>query len=213
MKKIYIVEDHPLFSVGLMEIINDEDDLSVCGNSDNVPDALGRIRSMHPDLVIADITLKNSNGLELVKELKKSCPGIPVLVLSMHPESLYAERVILAGAKGYVMKQEAPKNVIKAIHALLDNKTYISDAVNEALLDWLRSPTVKGGRTSPLERLTLRELEVFELIGQGLTTKQIAVRMNLSMKTIGTYKDRIKTKLGFGNINELIAFAARWHAG
>lgn len=208
-KRILIVEDHPIFRLGMSELINEEDDLVVCGDADDVGNAWNAIRELKPDLVIVDITLKSSDGIELVKEINRHCRGLPVLVLSMHDESLYAERALLAGARGYIMKQEAMEFVVKAIHHVLDGKVYASERVKENILQKIIDQPYTNNK-SPVYKLTNRELEVFQLIGQGLTTKEIAGRLNLSVKTIGTYRERIKEKLNLKHAAELVRYAVHW---
>lgn len=203
--RILIVEDHPVFRLGMSELINQEKDLDVCGWAESTPEAWNEISRLDPDLVIADISLKNSDGLELVREIKRHKKKIPVLVLSMHPESLYAERAMMAGARGYIMKQEAPVSVITAIHTVLMGKLYLSDEIKDKLL--LGLSFASEHHTSPLERLAPRELAVFTLLGRGMSTREIAAELNLSMKTIGTYRERIKEKLNLRNANELLMHA------
>lgn len=202
-KQIFIVEDHPIFRLGMTELINDEPDLAVCGNADTVQGALSSIEQLAPDLVIADISLREGDGIELVKELHRRCPGLPVLVLSMHDEALYAERALMAGAKGYIMKQEAMDRVVGAVRLVLSGKIYASDTVKDRIMTGLFQPA-GDGKTPAVNRLTDRELEVFRHIGQGLSTKEIAHKLNLSVKTIGTYRERIK------HATELVQCAVHW---
>ncbi|MEA1967596.1 MAG: response regulator transcription factor [Thermodesulfobacteriota bacterium] len=209
-KKIVIVEDHPVFRMGMSELINQEEDLDVCAWADNVTDAWNEISRLKPDLVIVDITLKNSDGLELVRNLKKYHKNIPVLVLSMHQESLFAERSVMAGAKGYIMKQEAPALVVTAIRKVLAGKLYFSNAIMEKLVLSFTSSSAEHAHSSPVDRLTQREFEVFKMLGQGLKTRQIAEQLNLSIKTIGTYRERIKEKLNIKDANELLMYAVTW---
>lgn len=208
-RRIFIVEDHPIFRLGMTELINDEPDLVVCGDADTVQGALSAIEELSPDLVIADISLREGDGIELIKALQRRCPGLPVLVLSMHSEALYAERALAAGARGYIMKQEAMDRVVGAVRIVLTGRIYASDAVKERILNGLFQP---AGDTRPpaVNRLTDRELEVFRLIGRGLSTKEIAHTLNLSIKTIGTYRERIKEKLHLKHATELVQFAVHW---
>ena len=203
--RILIVEDHPVFRLGMSEMINLEGDLDVCGWAESTAEAWNEISRLDPDLVIADITLKNSDGLELVRELTRHKKKIPALVLSMHPESLYAERAVMAGARGYIMKQEAPVSVVTAIRTVLSGRIYLSDAIKEKLLLGISSSS--NHHLSPVERLAPRELEVFTLLGRGMSTREIAATLNLSMKTIGTYRERIKEKLHLRHNNELLKHA------
>jgi DNA-binding NarL/FixJ family response regulator len=207
-KKILLVEDHPIFRWGLSEIINQENDLIVCGNAEYVQQALNEIDRLKPDLIIADITLKESDGIDLVREAGKQYKDIPVLILSMHDEFLYAERALRAGARGYIMKQEAMESVVSAIRLVLDGKIYLNEQVKEQILFGLSEGS--GTRKSPIDRLAERELEVFRLIGQGFSSREIARKLYLSIKTIGTYRERIKEKLNLRHANELIRYAVYW---
>jgi len=208
-KKILVVEDHPIFRLGISELINQEEDLAVCGDAEDVHQALTEIDRLDPDLLVVDISLKHSDGIELVKEVTKSQKRLPVLILSMHDEFLYAERALRAGARGYIMKQEAMESVVHAIHQVLEGKIYFSDRVKEYILTNL-SDASKQAEKSPIERLTNRELEVFRMIGKGSSTREIAEKLHLSIKTIGTYRERIKEKLGLKNATELVRHAVHW---
>ncbi|MDR3629785.1 MAG: response regulator transcription factor [Desulfocapsaceae bacterium] len=209
LTRILLVEDHPVFIVGLKELINQEADLKVCGEASDVPSAWKQLQAFRPDMVIVDITLKEGNGIDLVRDISKHDPSLPVLVLSMHEESLYAERALAAGARGYIMKQETSTSIIQAIRCVLGGEIYAGKNLMRAILGRFanRSETPS---ISPIEKLTDREVEVLEAIGQGLTTKQIAGKLHLSIKTIGTYRERIKEKLGLQNAFELIHQAVRW---
>lgn len=208
-KRIFIVEDHPIFRLGMTELINDEPDLAVCGDADTVRSALSAIEGLLPDLVIADISLREGDGIELVKALQRQYPGLPVLVLSMHSEALYAERSLAAGARGYIMKQEAMDRVVGAVRQVLAGRIYASEAVKERIMNSLFQPA-GDTRTPAVSRLTDREMEVFRLIGRGLSTKEIAHTLNLSIKTIGTYRERIKEKLHLKHAVELVRCAVHW---
>jgi len=205
-KKILIVDDHPIFCLGMSELINKADDLVVCGSEDSHTEAVQAILDLKPDLAIVDISLKESSGIDLVQEIRSRFPKLPVLVLSMYDESLYAERALLAGARGYLMKQEAIPTVVKAIHQVFEGKLYASDTVKEKVFKRLVSPTVSDSG-SPLDLLTARELEVFRLIGEGLSSREIAGRMNVSIKTVGTHRERIKEKLNLKHYTELVKVA------
>ena len=209
-KKVFIVDDHPVFCMGLSALINQEDDFEVIGYSETVLDALTRIPKIKPDVVTVDISLKGENGLVIVAELKKNHKNIPVLVLSMHPETIFAERAIKAGAKGYVMKQESPKIISEALRTILSKKIYVSAPINERFLNNISDGDGYFNEDSPLERLTVREMEILELIGRGLTTKEIALRIHVSPKTVGNHRENIKKKLNLQNINELMLYAARF---
>lgn len=208
-KKILLVEDHPIFRLGLGELINNEEDLVVCGGAESVNQALQAIADLQPDLVVADITLQNSDGIDLVKEVNRRYKDLPVLVLSMHDEFLYAERALHAGARGYIMKQEAMESVVTAIRHVLGGKVYLNEAMKEHILSNIADRSNSLDK-SPIDRLTDRELEVFGMIGKGLSTREIAGKLHLSIKTIGTYRERIKEKLNLKHATELVRHAVHW---
>jgi len=207
--KILIVDDHPVFCLGMSGLINKEKDMVVCGCEESAAGALKAIKTLCPDLVIVDISLKDSNGIDLVTDINRHYEGLPLLVLSMYTEELYAERALLAGARGYIMKQEAIGVVVPAIRHVLAGHIYASQKVKENVFERLVSPGKSEDR-SPLDILTNRELEVFRLLGEGLSTKEIADRINLSVKTIGTYRERIKEKLKIKHYTELVKIAVHW---
>ncbi len=208
-KKILLVEDHPIFRLGLAELINQEDDLEAFGKAKDVDQAILEIEEMDPDLIIADISLKSSDGIDLVKYVRQHHKNIPVLVLSMHDEYLYAQRALSAGSRGYIMKQEAMESVVTAIHHVLEGKIYLNEKVKEHILLSM-SDTPKARDKSPVDRLTDRELQVFKLIGRGFSSREIAERLFLSIKTIGTYRERIKEKLNLKHANELVRCAVHF---
>lgn len=208
-KKILIVEDHPIFRMGMCELIAEEKDLIVCGSADDVDEARNLVELTRPDLVIVDLSLKSSNGMTLIKEMNKYYKEIPVLVLSMHEESLHAKRCLLAGAKGYLMKHETKDSIIGAIRKIFAGKKYISQRVMDSLLDKFggESEAIPG---SPAIGLTDRELEIFQMIGQGFSSGQIAEKLHLSVKTISAHRERIKQKLGAKTSGELVRYAVLW---
>ncbi len=210
MSRILLVDDHPLLREGLGRLIAAEPGLSVCGMVGAVQDALAMVESEKPDLVITDLTLPGRNGLELIKDLVATHPEIPVIVLSMHDELIYAERVLRAGGRGYVMKDSPPERLIEAIHAVLGGGVFASQTVTNHFLKALSS--VKGPPTPgfPLERLTDREMEVFELIGQARSNHDIATRLGISPRTLDAHRAHIREKLGLGDGNELTRYAIRW---
>ena len=209
MTNILIVDDHPIFRMGMRELLNQEEDFSVCAVAENISGARKALREHQPHLAIIDISLSEENGLDLVKEIAAGPCRLPVLVLSLHDESVWAERAIRAGARGYVMKKEASESVISAIRNILDGKIHVSSDMMAHLLDKFQvNPEGRGAPT--VDVLTDRELEVFRLIGSGLATREIASRMNLGIKTIGTYRDRIKQKLCIKNAAELTRRAVLW---
>ncbi|MFO7860396.1 MAG: response regulator transcription factor [Desulfosalsimonas sp.] len=207
---IFIVDDHPVFCLGMTELINKEKDLQVIGSEENAQIAIQEIENQKPDFVIVDISLKDSDGIDLVQELNRSYQDLPVLVLSMYDESLYAERAMLAGARGYIMKQEAIPVVVKAIRHVLAGNIYASEKIKEKVFQRLVTKKKKLENNFSLDLLSNRELEVFRLTGKGFSTKEIAEQMNLSPKTIGTYRENIKNKLDLKHYTELIKFAVHW---
>ena len=207
-ERVVIVDDHPLFRERLSQLINQELDMEVCGEAEDAQQAIQLIRNESPDLAIVDITLKGSSGLELIKSIKALPLGVPVLVLSMHDESLYAERALRAGATGYITKHEAADQVLLAIRRVLAGQVYLSEKMTSV---YLRSLTTGvNSMPRPLDRLTDRELEVLDLIGRGHTTREIADRLQLGVATVDTYRARIKEKMNFRNATELQHFATQW---
>ncbi len=208
-QNILIVDDHPVVRQGLAQLIDQEHDLKVCGQAEDAHQAMDAIRDLAPDLAVVDISLKETSGMELIKDIKIRYPGLPVLTLSMHDEAIYAERALRAGAKGYIMKQEATDKVVTAIRRVLAGEVYISDGMAAKMVSKLVGRSADKG-ASPLEQLSDRELEVFRLIGEGYGTREIAEKLHLSAKTIETYRAHIKEKLGFQDANELLRSAIQW---
>ena len=206
-KKIFIVEDHPITREGLKVLLESEETLEVCGEAESEREALEKLSSLQPDLLIVDITLKGSSGLDLIQYVRKKYPRLPILVLSMHEEEIYAQRVLSAGALGYVMKHEDSRCLLEAVHTVLKGEIYLSEKMAKKILyQMARGKFQKGG----IESLSNRELEVFRLIGEGLGVKEIAERLFLSVKTVETYRERIKEKLGIETAAELTQFAIQW---
>jgi DNA-binding NarL/FixJ family response regulator len=206
--KVLVVDDHPVVREGLAMRIATQPDLEVCGEAEDLPGAMALLTSVRPDLAIIDIALKRGNGLDLVGRIRERYPAVRVLVWSMYPDNLYAERALRAGAQGYLHKGRATSQLLDAIRAVLAGKVYVSEELSSDLLH-----RVTSGRKlerSPIEQLSNRELETFELIGQGQTTEQIAVKMNVSPKTVETYRARIKEKLDVSNVTELVMRATQW---
>jgi DNA-binding NarL/FixJ family response regulator len=204
--RIFLVDDHPIVRQGLGLLINREADLVVCGEADGAPAALQGIASAHPDLMVIDISLDGPDGLELLKTIRIKDPILPVLVLSMHDESTYAERSLRAGANGYIMKQEATERVLVAIRRILEGKVYLSERLTNKMLEQF----VHGAGASkndPLKTLSDRELEVYRLIGAGHGTRQIAEELHVSVKTVESYQAHIKEKLSLRNARELVQHA------
>lgn len=208
--RIMIVEDHPMFREQLSHLIGREEDMIVSGEADNVAAAMTLIEKMQPDLAIIDISLRGASGLELLKDLRAREIELPVLVLSMHDESLYAERALRAGAKGYITKHEASAKVMTAIRQVLRGEIYLEPRFMSRFVSKIAREEESDLTRQPVDRLTDRELEVFELIGRGLTTREIGTRLRLGLTTIDTYRARIKEKLSLENGSRLQAEATRW---
>jgi DNA-binding NarL/FixJ family response regulator len=203
-----LVDDHPVMRQGLVQLINQEPDLSICGQYEDAATAFAAIPTLNPDLAVIDLSLKGSSGLELVKSSRASFPKLRLLVLSMHDETLYAERVLRAGAAGYIMKEEATENILAAIRQVLGGGVYLSEKMSAKLMhQWVGTCPRSGG--SALERLSDRELEVFGLIGQGKATREIAQHLRLSIKTVESHRAHIKEKLNLKDANELVHTAVR----
>jgi DNA-binding NarL/FixJ family response regulator len=207
--RVFIVDDHPLVREGLANLINGQEDLVVCGEAEDSAQAIAGIIQAQPDVALIDISLKNESGLELVKDLGKQCPLVGLIVLSMHDEALYAERALRAGARGYVMKRETSKSVLASIRRVLEGGVYVSERVVNRMANRLR-PSRPAAVSSPVERLSDRELEIFRLLGQGRTPSQIAGDLNLSLKTVQAYCARAKEKFGVTSLTELLRAAIRW---
>jgi DNA-binding NarL/FixJ family response regulator len=207
--RVVIVDDHPMLRERLALLIEKEPGMVVSGEADNVQHGLDLIESQWPDIAIVDITLKGSSGLELIKDLKARAIPTPVLVLSMHDESLYAERALRAGAQGYITKQAASEEVLTAIHRVLSGNVYLSRDFTEKIVNQMAGAGLPA-EYSPLHLLADRELEVFRLIGLGQTTREIATALGLGLKTVDTYRERIKQKLNLKNAAELYRKATCW---
>jgi len=207
--KILLVDDHPMMREGLRQIIGNEPDLVVSGEAENASQALEIIQTTKPDLVLADITLPDKNGLELIKDVQAMHPNTPVLVISMHDEALYAERVLRAGGRGYIMKHEGGKRIMQAIRHVLSGQIFVSEKMSAKILEIFSGRGAQAG-SSPIESLTDREFEVFRLIGDGLSTKGIAAEMHVSAKTVEVHRMHIKSKLKLKTAAELIRYAVRW---
>lgn len=206
--KIFVVDDHPLMRRGYASLINQEPDLKLCGEAGSADEALEKVQESRPDLVIADISMEGMNGIELIKHLHARKPDLPVLVVSMHDELLYAERALSAGARGYVMKNEVDTSVIGAINKILQGGLYVSERMQSRIL--AQYATGRHVERAPLEQLADRELEIFELIGRGMSTRQIAETLHISPKTVESHRGRIKAKLGIESTGELRQRAVLW---
>ncbi len=209
-QRVLIVDDHPIVRQGLRWLIEQEADLMVCGEAGTAAEALDQLAKSKPDIMLVDISMKGPDGLELTKSIRSLQPTLPILIVSMHDETLYAERVLRAGANGYIMKEEVAQNMAEAVHKVLAGDIYISDRMRQRILRG-----VAGQRNAPnvfsVERLSDRELEVFRLIGLGRGTRQIADDLHLSVKTIETYRAHIKEKLRLSSATELVRQAVQWY--
>jgi DNA-binding NarL/FixJ family response regulator len=208
-RKVFIVDDHPVVRDGLISLINHESDFYVCGETGEARQALKSITELKPDVVIVDITLGDSDGIELTKDIKARHPKLPVIVLSMHDESIYAERALHAGARAYLMKDAVSDRIITAIRTVLSGEIYVSDIMAKKLLRKLAGNHVDS-INAPIDSLTDREFEIFRWIGQGHKSSRIAQRMHISVKTVETYYARIKEKLDLANAAELLQYAIKW---
>jgi len=209
-KTIIIVDDHPLMREGLQQVISAESDLKVVAAASSVQEALALVEAEPPDLVITDVSLQGRNGLELIKDLAATHPEVPVIVMSMHDELLYAERVLRAGGRGYVSKGAPPERLLEAIRTVLGGGSFASQAVTNHFLRSLAGGKRKAAATSPLERLTDREIEVYELIGQAKSSQEIATMLGISPRTLDAHRANIREKLGLPDANGLTRHAIRW---
>jgi DNA-binding NarL/FixJ family response regulator len=208
--RVLIVDDHPAVREALAVRIGRQPDLEVCGETDNMREALHLVAETKPDVVVVDISLKASNGIDLIKRIKDRNDRVRVLVWSMHSESLYAERALRAGALGYINKDQATDKIVEAIHRVLAGNVWLSETMAEKVLHGVVGGNRKGPSLSPIEALADRELEVFRLIGAGAKTADIAKQLHLSIKTVETYRDRIRKKLRLNNGVQLVHFATVW---
>jgi DNA-binding NarL/FixJ family response regulator len=206
--QVLVVDDHPVVRLGIRQMIASEPSLAVCGEASNADEALGACRTTHVDLAIVDLSLGSTNGLDLIKQLHEEHPDLPILVLSMHDESLFAQRALRAGARGYLQKQEAIDGLVQAIHHVLSGKMYVSDSVAQQVLAGLRGTT--AAPADQLATLTDREIQVLERVGRGSSTAEIARDLNVSVKTIETYRSNIKAKLNLKSALDLVRYATSW---
>ena len=207
--KVFVLDDHPIVRQGLALLINQEPDLVVSGQAEEAHSALKGIAACRPDIVIVDISLSGPDGLDVIKTIRATDTALPVLVLSMHEETVYAERALRAGANGYIMKQEAPEKVLVALRRILNREIYVSERIASKMLRQYVSGTAVG-KQSPVSDLTDRELEVFRLIGEGHGTRQIAEELHVSVKTVESYQAHIKEKLSLRSARELVQHAIQW---
>ncbi len=209
MKEILIVDDHPVMRYGLKALIDAQSDLNVCGEAGTAAEALDAIGTLKPDLVLVDLALPDKSGLELIKDVNAMHEGVALLVVSMHDESLYAERVLRAGSRGYIMKEEASEKLIEAIRSVLDGRIFVSPKMSARIVEMF-SGQGSTASLSPLERLTDRELEVFRLIGEGRGSREIAQMIHVSVRTVDAHRAHIKEKMGYKDGPTLVAQAVRW---
>ena len=211
-RDVLIVDDHPIVRQGLSQLIGREEDLQVCGEASDVREARVALQQTEPDVVILDLSLRDSDGLELIKDIRARHRRLPVLVLSMHDEAIYAERLLGAGANGYIMKQAAADQLLTAVRRVLAGGIYVSEAVGASMIEKFAT----GGRSSstgdPITRLSNRELQVLNLIGRGKTTRETAANLNLSIKTVESHRQRIKKKLNLQTAAQLVQYAVNWYS-
>jgi DNA-binding NarL/FixJ family response regulator len=212
VRRVLIVDDHPIVRQGLRRIMENEEDLVVCGEAETVRDARTAIKELNPDVMIVDISLKQGDGIELVRDVRAHYPQLPILVLSMHDETIYAERMLSAGANGYIMKQAASEQFLVSLRRVLDGGIYVSEAVGNNMIQ-----KFAAGRSyvsaNPIDRLSNRELQVLHMIGKGKSTRETAESLNLSIKTVESHRQRIKRKLNLHTGTQLVQYAVNWFTG
>ncbi len=211
-RRVLIVDDHPIVRQGLRRVMEAEEDLTVCGEAETARDARTAIKELDPDVVIADISLKQGDGIELVRDVRAHYPQLPILVLSMHDETIYAERMLSAGANGYIMKQAASDQFLISLRRVLDGGIYVSEAVGNNMIQKFAA----GGSyisANPIDRLSNRELQILHMIGKGMSTRETAHSLNLSIKTVESHRQRIKRKLNLSTGTQLVQYAVNWFTG
>jgi DNA-binding NarL/FixJ family response regulator len=211
-RRVLIVDDHPIVRQGLRRVMENEDDLVVCGEAETARDARTAIKELNPDVMIADISLKQGDGIELVRDVRAHHPQLPILVLSMHDETIYAERMLSAGANGYIMKQAASEQFLISLRRVLDGGIYVSEAVGNNMIQKFAA----GGSyisANPIDRLSNRELQILHMIGKGMSTRETAHSLNLSIKTVESHRQRIKRKLNLHTGTQLVQYAVNWFTG
>jgi DNA-binding NarL/FixJ family response regulator len=208
-KSVLLVDDHPFMRAGLRQLIDRQPDLLVCGEAGNPAEAFQQLAGRVPDLILTDLTMPGRGGLEFLRDLRAGHEKVPILVVSMHDEGVYAERALRAGARGYIMKEAGGENLLAALRRVLAGEIYVSPRMSARILDAISARRPRGS-SSPIERLTDREFEVFQLIGQGKSTRDIAGELHLSPKTVDVHRGHIKEKLGLRDVTSLIRHAVRW---
>jgi DNA-binding NarL/FixJ family response regulator len=212
VRRVLIVDDHPIVRQGLRRVMENEEDLTVCGEAETARDARTAIKELNPDVIIADISLKQGDGIELVRDVRAHHPQLPILVLSMHDETIYAERMLSAGANGYIMKQAASEQFLVSLRRVLDGGIYVSEAVGNNMIQKFAA----GGAyisANPIDRLSNRELQILHMIGKGMSTRETAHSLNLSIKTVESHRQRIKRKLNLTTGTQLVQYAVNWFTG
>ncbi len=207
--RVLIVDDHPIIRHGLNQLISQEEDIEVCGEAEDGPQALAAVEELQPDIVLLDITLKTTNGLDIIGEIRQRMADVPILMLTMHDEARYAERSLRSGAQGYVMKQDPPEQVVQAIRTVLGGEIYLSNSMTSKMLKkFATGPTTQ--ELSPADQLSSRELEIFKLIGEGKGTREVADLLQVSIKTVDAHRANIKRKLELKSGTELVQKAIKW---
>ena len=212
VRRVLIVDDHPIVRQGLRRVMENEDDLMVCGEAESVRDARAAVKELNPDVVVADVSLKQGDGIELVRDVRAHHPHLPILVLSMHDETIYAERMLAAGANGYIMKQAASDQFLVAIRRVIDGGIYVSESIGNKMIQKFAA----GGAylsANPIDRLSNRELQILHMIGKGMSTRETAESLNLSIKTVESHRQRIKRKLNLSTGTQLVQYAVNWFTG
>jgi len=212
IRRVLIVDDHPIVRQGLCRVLEHEEDLAVCGEAESARDARIAIKELKPDVVIADISLKQGDGIELVRDVRAHHPRLPILVLSMHDETIYAERMLSAGANGYIMKQAASDQFLISLRRVLDGNIYVSETVGNHMIQRFAT----GGThqsANPIDRLSNREMQILHMIGRGMSTRETALALNLSIKTVESHRQRIKRKLNLTTGTQLVQYAINWFSG
>ena len=212
VRRVLIVDDHPIVRQGLRRVMENEDDLTVCGEAETARDARNAIKELNPDVIVADISLKQGDGIELVRDVRAHYPTLPILVLSMHDETIYAERMLSAGANGYIMKQAASDQFLISLRRVLDGNIYVSEAVGNNMIQKFATGASYTS-ANPIDRLSNRELQILHMIGKGMSTREAAVSLNLSIKTVESHRHRIKYKLNLTTGTQLVQFAIHWFKG
>ena len=212
VRRVLIVDDHPIVRQGLRRVIENEADLTVCGEAETARDARIAIKELNPDVVIADISLKQGDGIELVRDVRAHHPHLPILVLSMHDETIYAERMLSAGANGYIMKQAASEQFLVSLRRVLDGGIYVSEAVGNNMIQKFATGASYAS-ANPIDRLSNRELQILHMIGKGMSTRETAHSLNLSIKTVESHRQRIKRKLNLTTGTQLVQYAVNWFTG